>query len=805
MYYNAAMPNFQISKLSKKAKYYYRQYDRALCRSQRLQQQRIFLRECLKEQLIPKSMNITLKWDFTPFHDVKKHIILDRIRTIKFEEEKAHMLVRRYYQSLSYYVNPVIRQILNERAHYFARKSGFRTRNHLIQKFHRLQSESVWHKYTHVHNVINQSDKPLSQTELSVLGLGLSFNLQPTSRDVISTAASFDNFLFRNRTKITNPEFLRGAISPLLSEIQNEAPLLPNSMRNALYNLQRDNSIKIMPADKGGKVVVMNTSEYNEKIRSILSDSNTYEHLVSDPRIPHNKMVRERITNIARGCPDPDFLKRFLSVNASLAYIYGIPKIHKPGCPLRPIISNVGTITRNLAGWLASILTPYLGKFSGSHLINSLDLKDKLTNFNDHSTSLVKLVSLDIVSLFTNVPTQDVINFIGRKIDSGDIVVPIPKHSFIELIELCVNNNVFQFQNEFYRQKFGISMGSPLSPVLANLYMEYFESELLPSITPQPILWYRYVDDIIALWPNDKDFDAFFDQVNNLAPSIKFTTEWEVEGSMPFLDTRIHRSSAGFHFSIYRKPTHSNQYIHWFSWHSESVKRSSLFSLFLRAYRICDSPYLEPEINFIYNAFENSGFPRHIIDSVHRGVKSKFFKPRPTIIDEPSEQPPTISLPYGKFSNNHASRLFRSYNCRVVNKANNTIRSMLIKNHPPRNDDPKQASGVYEIPCKDCDKVYFGQTGRPFNVRINEHMKDFQHKRINNACFAHHRSTGHQIDFSNWRIIHRSNNHYERLVVESTLINSFPNFNKCQSTLSIDNHSAKTILKSLPYFRQGVT
>ena len=90
-------------------------------------------------------------------------------------------------------------------------------------------------------------------------------------------------------------------------------------------------------------------------------------------------------------------------------------------------------------------------------------------------------------------------------------------------------------------------------------------------------------------------------------------------------------------------------------------------------------------------------------------------------------------------------------------------------------------------------------------MRINEHMKDFQHKRINNACFAHHRSTGHQIDFSNWRIIHRSNNHYERLVVESTLINSFPNFNKCQSTLSIDNHSAKTILKSLPYFRQGVT
>ena len=174
----------------------------------------------------------------------------------------------------------------------------------------------------------------------------------------------------------------------------------------------------------------------------------------------------------------------------------------------------------------------------------------------------MRLVSLDIVSLFTNVPTLDVIKFIERKIDSGYIVIPIPKQPFIELVELCVNNNVFQFQNSFYRQKFGIVMGGPLSPVLANLYMEYFESELLPSITPQPALWYRYVDDIIAIWPNEQDFETFFNLVNGLSPSIKVTTEWEVNDSMPFLDTRIHRLSSGFSFSNYRKPTHCNQYIH---------------------------------------------------------------------------------------------------------------------------------------------------------------------------------------------------------------------------------------------------
>ena len=453
-----------------------------------------------------------------------------------------------------------------------------------------------------------------------------------------------------------------------------------------------------------------------------------------------------------------------------------------------------------------SLFSPYLGKFSGSHLRNSSDLKEKINESTRyHSTNNVKLVSLDIVSLFTNVPTLDVINFIERKIDSGEIVIPIPKQPFIELIELCVNNNVFQFQNSFYRQKFGIAMGSPLSPVLANLYMEYFESELLPSITPQPAIWYRYVDDIIALWPNEQDFETFFTQVNGLSPSIKFTTEWEVNGSMPFLDTRIHRLSSGFNFSIYRKPTHCNQYIHWYSWHPERVKRSSLFSLFLRAYRICDSPHLLPEINFIYNAFKNSGFPHHIIDSVHSSVKSKFFRPNNSTIDEERDRPPTISLPHGKFSNTHVSSLFKTFNCRVVNKATNTIRSQLIHNRPPANEDPTQSPGVYKIPCKNCDSVYFGQTGRSFKERIKEHLSDYRHKRTKNACYFHNLKTGHEIDFSNWKIIHPSNNQSERLVVESTLINSLSNFNKCNSTLNIDQHSAKSILNSRPKLRQEIT
>ena len=73
------------------------------------------------------------------------------------------------------------------------------------------------------------------------------------------------------------------------------------------------------------------------------------------------------------------------------------------------------------------------------------------------------------------------------------------------------------------------------SPVLANLYMQYYETELLPQISPSPPLWLRYVDDVILAWDQHTDFQGFLSQVNELTPSIKFTTEWKQDCSLPFL------------------------------------------------------------------------------------------------------------------------------------------------------------------------------------------------------------------------------------------------------------------------------
>ena len=104
-------------------------------------------------------------------------------------------------------------------------------------------------------------------------------------------------------------------------------------------------------------------------------------------------------------------------------------------------------------------------------------------------------------------------------------------------------------------------MGSPLSPILANLYMEYFETEFLPDCNNQPLLWLRYIDDVFVIWSEDQNFPDFFTQLNRFVTSIKFSEEKERDGMLPFLDIKVRGNTTGFIFDIFRKETHSNSFI----------------------------------------------------------------------------------------------------------------------------------------------------------------------------------------------------------------------------------------------------
>ena len=156
-------------------------------------------------------------------------------------------------------------------------------------------------------------------------------------------------------------------------------------------------------------------------------------------------------------------------------------------------------------------------------------------------------------------------------------------------------------------------MGNPLSCVLANLFLEHVESELLPAyMGVKPLLWKRYVDDVLCLVSPDFCLDDFLSFINSFYPSLKFTFEWSCDGKIAFLDILIHNCNDCLKFDIFRKQTHSESYLHYFSYASEKIKLGLAQSLFLRALRICSPEFLD-EISHVKNALNKLAYPKKVL------------------------------------------------------------------------------------------------------------------------------------------------------------------------------------------------
>jgi hypothetical protein len=157
------------------------------------------------------------------------------------------------------------------------------------------------------------------------------------------------------------------------------------------------------------------------------------------------------------------------------------------------------------------------------------------------------------------------------------------------------------YDGAFYDQNDGVAMGSPLAPVIANYYMEHFEQQAISRAPRKPTHWYRYVDDTFVIWPHgEEELRKFLDHLNSIHHNIKFTMEVEKKLSLPFLYVLVSRRPDGsLGHTVYRKPTHTDLYLHAKSAHHPAQKKGVLLSLIRRARRLCDADSLDKEIQHL--------------------------------------------------------------------------------------------------------------------------------------------------------------------------------------------------------------
>ena len=321
-----------------------------------------------------------------------------------------------------------------------------------------------------------------------------------------------------------------------------------------------------------------------------------------------------------------------------------------------------------------------------------------------------------------------------------------------DLIKLCTNQNSFVFNGKHYKQLDGLAMGSPLSPVLAEIYMDNFEKLLFCNKNPllkNIVKWYRYVDDVFCVWQGTlRQLSQFLTVLNSQDKHIKFTMETEEEGVLNYLDMSIRIINHKFDFAIYRKKCYSDSIIHERSRHHIQQKTAALKSLI---HRVCHIPMSESsmanELRTIKDIAVNNGYKEKLVDTIFRRKRTQMarrliYKTQ----SSPGGSPKWCRIPFLGNLSLKVQRLLPKEKIRPAFYNHRTLRSIL--GSPKDQEIPEERSGVYRLNCNDCDAIYIGQTGRSFSTRAAEHQMCHRQGKDHSNFAKHLNDMGHISDFT---------------------------------------------------------
>lgn len=560
-----------------------------------------------------------------------------------------------------------------------------------------------------------------------------------------------------------------------------------NNIKLTKTFLNDNPDLVIIRADKGNVTVVMHHNDYIEKMESMLSDRNTYLPIskiaITTIKRELNSMISEWES---QNRTDSRLATSLRDYDGVVAKMYGLPKIHKLDIPLRPICSTMNTPLYNLSSFLTEILNGVIGK-SASHITNSLQFKNKISHLtlpDDHI-----LISLDVVSLFTNINIELILRIIDEKwweIKRKSKTKLLLKH-FKEALTLVLTKSEFIFNHKYYKQIFGVAMGSPVSMACANLVMEDIESRALKALSYKPLIYCRFVDDTILAIPRDQ-IQNTINIFNSIDSNIKFTMEIESDKKLPFLDTLIIRSSNGLlRTDWFRKKTWSGRYLNFDSWLPMSYKMNTISLLTQKILSLSDEEFHEKNFKLLQSTLTNNGYPKKIIKKVMENTKQKFITNVQTENHRKRER--FITLPYIKGLFENVSSFTKKFDFKTVGRSYKSLGSNIFSEI--KNKTPKEycKNIIYKCVCSNCNMCYIGQTKNQLQRRISKHISDVKHTNNDlnmSALTRHMKSTGHMISIDDVSILDYEKNYKKREILEMIHIKKTQNtMNKQNDTLTL--------------------
>ena len=642
--------------------------------------------------------------------------------------------------------------------------------------------------------IFNLSSKNLSHEEKEVLSLGLDFALKPKRVSYFNYYLSFEKIcgILKNCDKYGNEDW--NAVFNKISYIANStfkklvrfcySDTVNDERIKVLKILKEDPNIIVTKPDKGRGVVIMDRLDYENKIANILSDVSRFKLLKVDVS-SHILKLEDKLNRLLRSIKDTigDNIYNELHASGSRpGFLYGLPKIHKPGNPIRPIISTIGTFTYNLAKFLVPLIDPLT---KNEYTIdNSTNFVNELKNLRIPPSAV--MASFDIESLFTNVPLDETTSIIVNKLVEGDYnIMGLDKRRLTKLLDISTSESVFIFNNKLYSQIDGVSMGSCLGPSYANAFLCYYENIWLSEcpLAFKPLYYRRYVDDTFVIFKEQSHVTQFLDYLNTRHRNINFTYEIEEENKIAFLDTLIVKENGTLSSAVYRKPTFTGLGLNYLSFIPNIFKINSITTLLNRAFNLSSSyETFHSEISKLRKYFVSNSYPTFLFDKVLKRFLNSKFLPAVTV-NTVRKDVRYIKIPFlGPLSFSIRKQLlvtlkrnFPQIDFKIVFSNNFTIASLLKKQREKPFDLTSNVVYLFSCPC--CTARYIGSSTQWLSHRICGHIGISTRTALplSNPPFSairnHLEETDHPFTHRNFEILTSNPHRSDLLTLEALYIN----------------------------------
>ena len=676
----------------------------------------------------------------------------------------------------------------------------------------RLKQKEINKRFDPDTVISNFSSYNLNETEKSALTRGLKFSIPPKKIKKGDYLCQFEK-LYReidNEKLYDKAPFDKTTFQTKLKDIAMSSfyayntkdfkrSNLPKEEMDALRNLQSNKDILILKPDKGSGIILLDHNDYISKMNDILKDATKFKEVNNRDEYQQCRYGETRLRKYLLELKNAHIIdintyKSLYPNGSNVGILYGSPKL-KDNVPLRPICSAIGTSSYKLSKYLVDIITPVSMSSKEKHIVDSFDFINKIDKIKINE---YKMVSFDVKNLFTNVPLELTIDICCERLyhSTDETSKPnIPEIVFRELLTRATTEFCFKFNNKLYVQVDGISMGNPLGPAIANVFMSYLENKYMKNYHSHPTHYFRYMDDILCFFRDEKDIDSFHLFINSLHENIKFEPEYEKENKMEFLDLTIIKefNTTSPITTCRERKTHKGLYFHFESFIPFVYKINLVKSLVFRVYSTCSGyTNMHACLTKLTEKLVLNGFPKNIICDTINSVLTKVRFPTQTLIG-PKKKEVSIILPFlgnnslavKKRLNNLFGLCFPHIDLKIIFKKTMTLSNLFP--FKDRIEKKCRSHIVYQAICEQCSCSYRGKTVNSLYERFYLSPSGHLNSKCTDSRLIEHclRDVGHNFQFEDVKIIDSAENDYDLKIKESIYIK----FDSVFGDLNVDETS----------------